>query len=263
MISCWLALPLPERLAVLAAFSIAVALLLVILSFGSKTTEMVRSFRGVVAPFVGTVAVIFGILLGFLANDIWDRERRAAASVRSEAESLLSLTALAATFDLPREPLAGAVRTYAATVVSQEWPSMARGESAPAAELALDQLLKTIAGLDVSATGTSDLQRLLLDSGLNLRIARNTRLRLSRDESEELKWLLVLVLAVTTQIAVAAVHLESIRPQIAALAIWTTSVVIVLSLLALYDEPFAAPNGLSPVPIAHVLDVLGKTAKAP
>ena len=37
------------------------------------------------AVLLGGIVVIFGILIGFLANDVWDRNRRAAGAVRSEA----------------------------------------------------------------------------------------------------------------------------------------------------------------------------------
>lgn len=263
MISSWLKLPLPAMLAVLVFFFGAIAAFLVLLSFNAQTGGAIRSFRGIVAPFVGTVAVIFGILLGFLANDIWDREGRAAAAVRTEADGLLSLIALAATFDLPRAPLAGAVRSYAETMVTKEWPSMAHGDSAPEAELALDRLLKTIVRLDLSGAGNSDLHRLLLDAGMAVRAARNTRLRLSRDEFERLKWLLVLALAVTSQITVAAVHLHTMRPQIAALTIWTASLIFVIGLFALYAEPFASPYGVAPDPIKHVLTLVSGSEIVP
>jgi len=262
MINDWLTLPVVPMLVTLVLFFGAIASLLVYLSFGRWTGRAIQSCRGVVAPFVGTVAVILAILLGFLANDIWDRERRAAAAVRAEADSLLSVMALAATFDLPRQPLAGAVRHYAKAVVTREWPSMAEGDAAPAAEFALDQLLKTIARLDLSAVGNGDLRRLLLDAGLAVRTARNQRLYLSRDESETAKWLMVLVLAVMSQVTVAVVHLDAKRAQMTALTIWTLGLVLVIGLLVVHDEPFNAPLIVSPNPIIHVLQVLDRPSLA-
>lgn len=253
MISFWLRLPAVEMLAVLVLFFVTLAVCLVLVSFVLPSAPAVRSFRGVAAPFIGSVAVIFAILLGFLANDIWGRQQRAAATVRAEAENLQSLMGLAAAFGLPPEPLGAAVRAYAEAVVTKEWPSMKHGDSAPEAEQALDRLLKTIARLDFSGAGNSEAQRLLLDDGVSVSTSRNMLLRLSRDESEELKWLLVLALAVTCQISVAVVHLETIRPQIAALTLWTASLVFVLGLLTLYDAPFASPLSVAPDPIARLL----------
>lgn len=133
---------------------------------------------------------------------------------------------------------------------------MAEGESAPAAEFALDRLLKTVARLDLSAVGNGDLRRLLLDSGLAVRAARNRRLNLARDETEPGKWLMVVALAVTSQIAVAIVHLDGMRAQIAALTIWTLGLIFVIGLLALHDEPFGPPFAVAPDPIIHILSVI-------
>jgi len=263
MISFWLRLPAVEMLVALAFFFGAIAVCLVLFSFVLPTAPTIRSFRGVVAPFIGTIAVIFAILLGFLANDIWGREQRAAAAVRAEAENLTSLLGLAETFGLPADSLKIAVRGYADAVVTKELPSMEDGNSAPEADRALDRLLKTIARFDLSSAGNADFRRLLLNAGIAVSSARNERLRLSRDESEALKWLLVLVLAVACQITVAIVHLDTIRPQIAALSLLTASLIFVLGLLALYDAPFSPPLVVAPEPLVQVLSSLNGIKTAP
>jgi len=256
MIEMWLGLPLPALLASLALFFCTSAALLVWLSFGRRTGLAVQSFRGVAAPFIGAVAAVLAILIGFLANDIWDRDRRAAAAVRTEADQLLALNTLAATFDLPRDSLAAAIRAYASTVVKEEWPSMAHQQSSPEAEVTLDQIFKAIDGLHLSAGGRSDLDRLMFDTALTLRTARNTRLALSQDQSENVKWLSVLALAVMSQVSVALVHLERARAQIAAITVLTVSLVLVIGLLAAHELPFASPFAIPPAPIIHVLDVV-------
>ena len=256
MIDAWLTLPLPAQLASLALFFGATAALLIWLSFGRRTGAAVQSFRGVVAPFVSPVAAILAIIVGFLASDIWDRDRRAAEVVRTEANQLLALNTLAATFDLPRNSLGAAIRAYASTVVQKEWPSMARQETSPEAEVALDQIFKAIDGLHLAAAGKGDIDRLMYSTALAVRTARNTRLALSEDQSEGVKWLSVLALAVMSQVSVALVHLERARPQIAALAVLTVSLIVVIGLLAAHELPFGSQLAVSPAPIAHILDAV-------
>ncbi|MGI8569728.1 MAG: hypothetical protein ACR2KT_11985 [Methylocella sp.] len=135
MIDAWLSQPLPALILILAAFYSASALVLVRLSFGARVGPWVRSFRGVVAPYFGAIVVIFGILAGFLANDVWDRNRRAAA-VRGEGASLISLHALAAALGAPHLAIDRAIRAYAAAVIDKEWPRMENGEASPEAEAA-------------------------------------------------------------------------------------------------------------------------------
>jgi hypothetical protein len=173
LIDAWLSLPLPALILILAAFYGASALMLIGLSFGATAGPWVRRLRGVVAPFVSAIVIIFSILVGFLASDVWDRNRRAAATVRGEAANLISLHALAAALGTPHVAIDRAIRAYAATVINTEWPRMESGEAAQAAEAAQDALLQTVAQSDFAAVGNAALDRLLLDTALRVRDARS------------------------------------------------------------------------------------------
>ncbi|MGH6818686.1 MAG: hypothetical protein ACREC1_07950 [Methylovirgula sp.] len=253
MVNFWLTLPLPGLLASLVLFFCVTGGILVWLSFGPMTGAAVQRLKGVVPPVMGAIAVILAILIGFLASDIWERERGAAAAVRAEANQLVALDRLAATFGLPRDSLDAAIRTYAATVVQKEWPSMEREQASPDAENALDQLFKAVDALDLNTANRGDLDRLMTSTALEVRTARNTRLSLAQNHSDDAKWLSVLALAVMAQVSVAMVHLERPRPQIAALAVLTISIIIVTGTLAAHELPFSAPLPISPAPLAHVL----------
>jgi hypothetical protein len=80
-----------------------------------------------VAPFCGAIVIIFSILVGFLASDVWDRNRRAAATVRGEGGNLVSLHALAAALGAPHVAIDRAIRAYATAVINKEWPRMENG----------------------------------------------------------------------------------------------------------------------------------------
>ncbi|MGA7384257.1 MAG: hypothetical protein WBW81_06080 [Methylocella sp.] len=255
MIAAWLSLPLPALLLVLATFYGAAAMVLIGLSFGALAGPWVRSFQGVVAPFAGAIVAILSILVGFLANDVWDRNQRAAATVRGEGASLISLHALAAALGAPHVGIDRAIRAYAIAVIDMEWPRMENGEASPEAEAAQDELLQTVAQSDF-ALGNAALGRLLLDTAMKIREARGDRLALSSDFSESFKWTCVVLIAVMAQISVAAVHLDEARAQIAAMVIFTSSVVLVIGLIAAHEEPFQPPLGISPAPIAKVLDIV-------
>jgi hypothetical protein len=256
LIDAWLSLPLPALILILAAFYSASALVLVRLSFGPLVGPWVRSFRGVVAPFFGGIVIIFSILVGFLASDVWDRNRRAAATVRGEAASLISLHALAAALGSPHVAIDRAIRAYAIAVIDMEWPRMENGEVSPEAEGAQDELLQTVAQSDFSVAGNAALDRLLLDTALRVREARSDRLAFSSDFSENFKWSCVLLMALMAQISVAVVQLDQARAQIAAMVIFTASIVVVVGMIATHEGPFRLPLGISPAPIAKLLDIV-------
>lgn len=256
LIDHWLALPLPALWLCLAGFYSASALLLIYLSFGRLTGRWVQSLRGIVAPYFSGIVVIFGILVGFLANDVWDRNRRAAAAVRSEAANLISLHDLLFISGLPSQPTDRAIHTYASTVVETEWPAMVQGEAAPQAEQAQDQLLETVANLEAEPNSSPAITRVMLDAALKIRDARYERLLLSADYSEGFKWLSVLAIALMGQISCGVVHLERARPQIAAIVIFTAGVIIVLGLIASHEYPFSSALSVSPEPLAKIVKMV-------
>ena len=96
MISAWLGLSIPWIFACLVTFYLGTAALIVWLSFGSPLSGRILSFKGVVAPFFGSTAIIFGLLIAFLSNDIWDRNKQAERIVLTESETLLALNSLSA-----------------------------------------------------------------------------------------------------------------------------------------------------------------------
>lgn len=237
--------------------TLAVAgVILVFLSFSRWTARVARTFQGIVAPFLGVTTVVLGILVGFLANDIWDRDRRAAAAVENEASGLVTLYTLMSTFDRPVDQMAAAIRVYAQAVATQEWPAMVDGESAPQAEQRLDELLRMVARSAEAPGSNPVLARTLIETALTVRASRNIRLTLSRDETAPLKWLAVLVLAVLGEVSIAVVHLERPRPQILALTIFSAGFALVIGLLAAHEVPFTPPFAISPVPITEVLDLV-------
>lgn len=255
LIGAWLSLPLRESMSLMTAFYCTSALLLLWFSFGAATGPRVRKFQGVVAPFVGAVVTVFAILVGFLANDVWDRSRRAASAVRVEATNLVSLHALAEALGKPHESIDRAIREYAIAVVSLEWPSMRDGEPALEAEAAQDELLQAVAKSDQAAANYA-LDRMLLDTALKVREARIERLTLSSDFTESDKWACVLLMALMAQISVASVHLNEARAQFAAMVIFTASTIVVIGLIAAHERPFLSPLGVTSDPIAALLDIV-------
>ena len=88
---------------------------------------------------------------------------------------------------------------------------------------------------------------------LRVRAAHEDRIAISNDRTVVTKWAAVLLLALITQIAIAVVHLEKPRPQLAALAIFTSAAVLLLGLLAIHEAPFEPPVFVPPGPIIEVL----------
>jgi hypothetical protein len=252
----WLALPVVMLFASLFAFYLASAALLVWLSFRSKLRERIQSFKGLVAPFFVSTATIFSLLVGFLSNDIWERNKQASRVVLAESDTLLALYSLGASSGSDDRGLRTAIRGYVRAVVDDEWPRLALQERSAQADAALDALLREVA--QPAASKDAVIQRTMLDMALRIRAAHEDRVVLSSDRTMVTKWAAVLLLALITQIAIAAVHLEKPRPQLAALLIFTVAAVSILGLLAVHEAPFEPPVFVPPGPIVDVLKIVPK-----
>ena len=126
--TAWLALPIWALFASLFAFYLAAAAILVWLSFRSRLSGTVQSAKGVVAPFFGSVGIIFGLLAAFLSNDIWDRNKLAERVILTESDTLVALHRLALASGSDTPALRGAIRAYASAVVEDEWPRLRQQE---------------------------------------------------------------------------------------------------------------------------------------
>ena len=247
--TAWLWLPVPVLFATLFVFYFATALLLVWLAFRSRLSGPIQTLKGVVGPFFGSTSIIFGLLVGFLASDIWERNKQAQRAVLTESDTLVALYRLGAASGADDKPLRTAIRTYVTAVIEDEWQRLELGQRSPRADAALDALLRQVAQPSKDAV----IQRTMLDMVIRIRAAHEDRVVLSDDRTMATKWMAVLLLALITQVALAVVHLEKPRPQLAALFIFTFAAVAILGLLAIHEAPFEPPIFVPPGPIKDVL----------
>jgi hypothetical protein len=258
MIDAWLTLPVPLMLLAVGGFYALTAVALYWLCFGRRTRQWMLTFNGAVAELFGAIMVIYGILIGFVAGDVWDGWRQANAAVQSEGASLAMLNELASASGLEIDALRRDIRVYVAAVTDKEWLAMGEsGSPAPEASQALGALLKTVAAMQHDPKDpNARFDNLLLDTAQKIQTARATRLALSAPGSEGVKWACVLVLALMGQISIAMLHLDRARPHIAAMAILTTSMVLIMVLIAASEGPFQPPIYVPNDAIARVLDRL-------
>jgi hypothetical protein len=258
MIQAWLDLPLPLMFATVAGFYGSTGLFLFWLCFGRWTRRWMLTFNGAVAELFGAIMVIFGILIGFVAGDVWDGWRQAVSTVESEAASLAMLSELASASGLPTDDVRRDIRVYVTAVTEKEWPSMGdTGRGAPEARQALGTLLKAVASLQHDPKDPdARFDNLMLDMALKVQGARAARLALSAPSSEDVKWACVLLLALMGQISIAMLHLDKPRPHIAAMTILTSSIVLIIVLIAASEGPFQPPIYVRSDPIARVLTLL-------
>jgi hypothetical protein len=253
MIRAWLELPAVGIFATLCILYYGMALLLVSVVFHSPLARRVPMIHGIVAPFFSSVAILFALLTGFLANDVGDRNRQAVRAVQTEAGELRNVYALSVASASDMAQIRIALKAYLTSEVGEEWPAMLRGEKSARTEVAYDSLLREISDPSITRDASGSVHSGLIGAAIRAGTARNDRLSLSTDHTNDLKWTSVLLLCLITQIALALVHLERPRAMLTALTVFASGAIVALGIIALQEHPFEGAFRVSPAPLEHLL----------
>jgi hypothetical protein len=95
----------------------------------------------------------------------------------------------------------------------------------------------------------------LLNAVVRAGTGRSQRLALASDRTDEIKWVLVLMLGVMTQIAIGLVHLQKRGAQVTALSVFSIAVVIAVGMIALQERPFTGDIRVGPGPLTGLVQV--------
>jgi heme A synthase len=213
----------------------------------------VQSLSGVVAPFFGSVGILFGLLTGFLASDISDRNRQASRVMLAESDGLHATQTLSIASVGDMAAIREALRAYAQSILKDEWEHMDQGRS-PKTEAAFGELLRRVSDPAIARDSGQAVQTALLAGVARLGSARSDRLALSEDRTSGLKWLTVLLLGIITQVSIGIVHLDKPRAQIASLVVFSGAAIIALTLIAAQELPYSGAAKVSPWLITDFLD---------
>jgi hypothetical protein len=253
MVEAWLNLPTAGVFALLIAFYAAAGGAIAWLTFGRAFSARMRRLDGVVPPFFGAIAILFALLTGFLAADVADRNRQAVRAVQAEAGELRTVLMLSAAAPSDTGGIRAAWTGYLKAIVADDWPAMERGEHAASAGAAYDRLLREVVNPRIAGEAGPAVHTALLNATVHVGTARSDRLAIATDRTNDLKWAVVLLLGVMTQISLGLVHLHKRGAHVAAVATFSLSVVIALGLIALQEHPFAGDVRVAPTPLQDLL----------
>jgi hypothetical protein len=260
MIDQWLALPGWLIVGILLLFYAAAGLSICWISFGWPLRRITQGMKGVVAPFFTVVSVLFALQTGFLGNEVANRARDAWQVVNGEAGAIRQVYALSLASPAYTQPIRVGLRTYLDSVLNEEWRLMNEEQPSERTERALTALLRAAGDPAIAQQAGPVVQRSLLDGVVQIGAIHSRRLAIASDGSSGLKWIIVLLLGVLTQLAVAVVHLERLRPQMAAVTLFSTAAVVVLGLIAVQDWPFGGAVQVSAAPLVDTLKAISGAA---
>lgn len=229
----------------------AVALAICLLEARGPLSPVLQNCKGLVPPYFGSIAILFGLFTALLTSDVWQKDNAARQSVQMESDALQAVVHLAHAGGL-QGALLPQIKAYI-EAASREDPyshtiDAARDATGKAVEAMQASIIK-ISGLDSAARSA-----LLAASGDLLR-AHDRRLYVANDSTAPIKWLSILVLGALTQIAIMLVHIGNRHALRIGVGLFTVAFTFCLVIVAVFDLPFEIV--LSHEPRASLGRVLG------
>ena len=217
--------------------------------------ERARAFKAISPGMLPPLGIIFGLLVAFIAAQVWGDLDRAHAAVNREASSLRAIVLLAASF--PGEPetqLRALVHRQIEDAVKQEWPAMARRRATlTMTPVPLAEALQVSLALTPRGDGQVAAQREILAAVENAFDARRQRILVSQSTVNWVKWTALLVQAVCTLLAIAMVHSDNRASAALAMGLFATGVAVSVVLISSHDRPFSGDLSVGPDVLLQVL----------
>jgi hypothetical protein len=219
------------------------------------TEERLRVFKAMSPVMLTPLAVVFGLLNGFLASQVWTEADRAAAAVSREAGALRSIFLLSDAFPVEsREALHRLLRRHAKEEAEGEWPAMAKREAALATVSATDsEMLRFILALTPEGNAQTLAQREMVTYLQRALDARLERIIISRSTINWVKWSVVLVLAGLILVTIGFVHADNGATAALAMAVFSLGVAACIVLIASHNRPFTGEISIGPDLLLQVL----------
>ena len=242
-------------------FSAGLYLLITTLAVG----ERARAFKAVSPGMLPPMAIIFALLVGFLAAQVWSDLDRASTAVNREASALRAIVLLGAGF--PGEPeahLRDLARRHIQEAVTLEWPEMSRGHATlTLAPASLTEALRLTIALNPRGDGQLVAQREIIAAIQSALDARRQRILLSHSSINWVKWTALLMQAGLTLLTIGLVHSENRAANRIIMGIFATSVGVAVTLIAAHSRPFAGEISVRPAVLLQVMPEAGPAAPAP
>jgi len=213
---------------------------------------------------VTNIAVFYAVLLAFIAIAAWENLEKAADTVETEAVLAESLYSDAEGLDDK-----GAVSTlqtelhdYMETVIDREWPDQQAGRASEAAERDLRKIRTTLAKLKPQTSGDAIVMQEML-KGLNeLFHAYHQRQEAAAGHIPSSVWWVIAFLGLLAVGFTAFLGMRNLWVHFLLLAGFTTTIVIVVTLIVQLDYPFRGYISVSDEPFGHALSRLSTPGAA-
>ena len=213
-------------------------------------------FKAVSPGMLPPLGILFALLVGFIAVEVWNNFDKAKLAVASEASALRAVVLLAGTFpDEQKIRIYALIDRHIDEAMNKEWPAMAQ-QQATLSTLRANALIEALHEV-LTLKPADDRQRIAqpemvkaLESALD---ARRQRIIVSQSAVGKVKWAGILLQGLCTLIAIAMVHSDNRLTSAIALTLFATGIALSLLLIAAYSRPFTGEISVKPDLLKQVI----------
>jgi len=215
-----------------------------------------RGNNEVGAPIFSIVGLIFSIILGFMIPAVYSDFEAAASSVSQESNEMEVLYRL--TLEAPeptRTDIQAGLVKYAQLVVSKEWDLMARSQSSPDVDAALDRLWQMQRNFQPANNIELALRNQMFEQVHRITDRRHNRLLDSRTQLEPIMWFMLISGGFITIAFSLFIRAANDRNQAIMVGIMASMIGFGLLIVMVLDSPFTGSVRVPPDIINNTLDV--------
>jgi hypothetical protein len=211
--------------------------------------DRARAFKAVSPGMLPPLGILFALLVGFIAVEVWNNFDKAKLAVATEASALRAVVLLSGNFpDEQKTRIYALIDRHIEESINKEWPAMAH-RRATLSTLRANAMIEALQ--DVLALKPADeTQRIAqpeimkaLETAMD---ARRQRIVVSQSSVGTVKWAGIVLQALCTLIAIAMVHSDNRLACAIAMTLFATGIALSLLLIAAYSRPFTGEISVKP-----------------
>lgn len=217
--------------------------------------ERAVAFKAMSPGMLPSLGIIFGLLVGFIASQVWSDFDKAKLAVANEASALRTAMLLGQRLSPEDDAkLRDLVLNHVSAAVSEEWPAMSsRQATLVSLQSHLSDALKMTLAILPSDEGQQTAQHEIVTSLETALEARRQRIIISQSTVSSVKWAGLLLQALCTLLAIALAHSDNRLTNAIALGLFSTGVAVSIVLIASYSRPFTGEISVGPELLKQVM----------
>jgi Protein of unknown function (DUF4239) len=217
--------------------------------------DRARAFKAVSPGMLPPLGILFALLVGFIAVEVWNNFDKAKAAVAAEASALRAVVLRAGTFpEEQKTRIYALIDRHIEVAVNEGWPAMARHRlTLSTLPTALIEALHDTLTLKPADDSQRIAQTEMVKAIHAAADARRQRIVVSQSAVGRVKWAGILLQGLCMLVAIAMVHSDNRLACAIAMTLFATGIALSLLLIAAYSRPFTGEISVGPDLLKQVI----------